>query len=278
MNRRIGIRLGLASAAAIAGVAITLVAPWDAGASWPAAGREAGLASHADRALAAPETLLSPVVDPVVRAVPTPGLAEPPSVQLTQVQLPITYHPQQTGDWCDPADIEMWFQADGIGMSGLDDYAIQERFWNYELANNDGYTLAQWNASPYAVAVTLDHFSGWEDIGDDPQPTVQAAGTVISYSLDVLQQPVIVMVGAGTHYVLVTGVTLGPGGADAPPVAVSIDDPLAYGVATGPPAGTGASEEMSWDDFTSWYTPNTNHGGVWANQYVLIAAGIPLVG
>jgi hypothetical protein len=35
---------------------------------------------------------------------------------------------------------------------------------------------------------------------------------------------------------------------------------------------------MSWDDFTDWYTPNTNHGGIWAGQWVLIAAGIPLVG
>jgi hypothetical protein len=35
---------------------------------------------------------------------------------------------------------------------------------------------------------------------------------------------------------------------------------------------------MSWDDFTDWYTANTNHGGVWAGEWVLIAAGIPLVG
>jgi hypothetical protein len=278
MNRRTGIRLGLASAAAIAGVAIAVVAPWSAGASSPTAGREAGVRSHPDRALAAAARTLPLAPDPALTPVPIPALAQPASVQLTQVQLPISYHSQQTGDWCDPADIEMWLQADGVGMAGLDDYGIQERFWNYELANNDGYTLSQWNASPYAVAVTLDHFSGWEDIGDEPQPTVDAAGVVISYSLDVLQQPVIVMVGGGVHYVLVTGVTLGPGGDDAPPVAVTVDDPLAYGVASGPPAGTSASQEMSWDDFTDWYTPNVNHGGIWANQYVLIAAGIPLAG
>ena len=47
----------------------------------------------------------------------------------------------------------MWLQADGVGLPGLDDYRTQERFWNYELADNDGYTLSQWNASPYAVAV-----------------------------------------------------------------------------------------------------------------------------
>jgi hypothetical protein len=35
---------------------------------------------------------------------------------------------------------------------------------------------------------------------------------------------------------------------------------------------------MSWDDFTAWYTANTAHGGVWAGQWVVIAAGIPLAG
>jgi len=275
MNRRVGIRLGLASAAAVAGVAVTLIAPWDAGATWPTAGREVGLSSRAEQARA---TAVTPVADQIATPLPSPALAEPAAVLLTQVQLPITYHSQETGDWCDPADIEMWLQADGVGLAGLDDYGIQERFWNYELANNDGYTLSQWNASPYAVAVALDQFGGWDEIGDEPQPTADAAGVVISYSLDVLQQPVIVMVGGGAHYVLVTGATLGPGGADAPPVSLTVDDPLAYGVAGSPAAGTSAGEAMSWDDFTSWYTPNTNHGGVWANQYVLIAAGIPLVG
>ncbi len=279
MNRRIGIRLGLVSAVAVAGLAVALAAPWDAGASWPTAGRETGLASHPEQAAPTdPADPVTPMAGKVATPVPTPALASPAAVQLPQVQLPITYHSQQTGDWCDPADIEMWLQADGVGLPGLDDYGTQERFWNYELADNDGYTLSQWNASPYAVAVTLDHFGGWDDIGDDPQPTAQAAGVVISYSIDMLQQPVIVMVGGGVHYVLVTGVTLGPGGADAPPVAVTVDDPLAYGVSGGPAAGSSPSEEMSWDQFTEWYTPNTNHGGVWAGQWVLIAAGIPLVG
>jgi hypothetical protein len=277
MRRRIGIRLGLVSAIAVAGVAVTAAAHWDAGASWPSAGRETGLTSHPAQAAVADPAVI-PGAGQVATPIPTPALAEPASVTPTQLQLPITYHSQQTGDWCDPADIEMWLQADGIGLPGLTDYGTQAKFWNYELANNDGYTLSQWNASPYAVAVTLDHFGGWDDIGDDPQPDATAAGVVISYSLDVLQQPVIVMVGAGEHYVLVTGVTLGPGGADAPPLAVTVDDPLAYGVSGGPPAGTSASEEMSWSRFTDWYTANTNHGGIWAGQWVVIAAGMPLVG
>jgi hypothetical protein len=30
--------------------------------------------------------------------------------------------------------------------------------------------------------------------------------------------------------------------------------------------------------FRAWYTAKSTHGGVWAGQWVLIAAGIPLVG
>jgi hypothetical protein len=35
---------------------------------------------------------------------------------------------------------------------------------------------------------------------------------------------------------------------------------------------------MSWDEFTDWYTANTAHGGPWAGEWVVIAAGTPLVG
>ena len=147
----------------------------------------------------------------------------------------MTYHSQQDPDWCDPADIEMWLQADGVALPSGDEHAIQQQFWFYETADNDGYTIAQWNASPYAVASTLNYYGGWTDIGDDPEPSAAAAGAVISYSLDVLHQPVIVMVGAGTHYVLVTGVELSSAGPDAPPLEVTVDDPLAYGVGASSP-------------------------------------------
>ena len=250
----------------------------------PAAPDQAVPHSRAASVLAThPVTTAPPVVQPTATPLPTPTLATVPLVTLSEAQLDITYHSQQGGDWCDPADIEMWLQADGVPVIESDDYSVsedytvQQLFWNYELLNNDGYTVSQWNASPYAVALTLDHFGRWDDIGDAPQPTAEAAGEVISYSLDILQQPVIVMVGGGVHYVLVTGVTLSAAGAAAPPLTVTVDDPEAYGVGAVLPAGSNATETMSWADFTDWYTPNVNHGGVWADQYVLIAAGIPLV-
>ena len=93
-----------------------------------------------------------------------------------------------------------------------------------------------------------------------------------------LHQPVIVMVGGATHYVLVTGAQLGPDGVDGAPLAVTLADPLQFGVSGSPPAGSDGAVTMSWSDFASWYTPDTHHGGVWADRWVLVAAGISLVG
>jgi hypothetical protein len=194
------------------------------------------------------------------------------------IELSYSYHSQQTGDWCDPADIEMWLEADGVTLPSGGDYAIQQTFWNYELAHNDGYTLAQWNASPYAVAVTLNHFGAFADVGDAPQASLADAGAVISRSIDLFHQPVIVMVGGATHYVLVTGVQLGPEGVAAPPVAVTIANPLQFGVSATPPAGSNGALSMSWADFGAWYTPDTHHGGIWAGRWVVIAAGLDVAG
>jgi hypothetical protein len=194
------------------------------------------------------------------------------------IEIAYTYHSQQNGDWCDPADIEMWLQADGVALPAGNDFAIQQTFWNYELSHNDGYTVAQWNASPYAVAETLNHFGHVADVGDAPQASLDDAGMVISRSIALLHQPVIVMVGGATHYVLVTGVQLGSDGVAAPPLEVTIANPLQFGVSATPPAGSNGAVTMSWSSFAAWYTPNTHHGGVWAGQWVLIAAGINLAG
>jgi hypothetical protein len=284
MDPRSGSRLALAAAVVLGAALIAVVAPWDARATSPTGEGQAAHSRSTSVLATHPAATARPVVVPISTPMPTPALAVTPLVTLSEAQIPIVYHSQQGGDWCDPADIEMWLQADGVpviesdGYAATEDYTVQQLFWNYELLNNDGYTVSEWNASPYAVAVTLDHFGRWDDIGDAPQPTAEAAGAVISYSLDMLQQPVIVMVGAGTHYVLVTGVTLSAAGVHAPPLSVTVDDPLAYGVAGTPPAGSNGTETMSWNEFTDWYTANTSHGGVWAGQWVLIAAGIPLVG
>ncbi|HXZ99983.1 MAG TPA: hypothetical protein VEK76_06495 [Candidatus Binatia bacterium] len=293
MSRRRATVLGGVTAMGLAVAGMALLSPWDAGVvaspglaattgSTPSTGSAAGTGTVAAAATldgdgaatgALAEALSGSRATPAVAAAPTP----PPLAPLGG-EVAVTYHAQQDPDWCDPADIEMWLQADGIPLPASDDYDVQQAFWSYETDNNDGYTISEWNASPYAVAVTLDDYGGWSDIGDAPQPSADAAGVVISNSLAVQHQPVIVMVGGGTHYVLVTGVTLSSSGADAPPVQVKVANPLAFGVGGSPPAGSDGTRTMSWNDFTAWYTANTAHGGVWSGQWVLIAQGIPLVG
>ena len=226
-------------------------------------------------AVAAPTVLISAFAALIIPsgAGAAPSSPPPPSA----IEIPIAYHAQQDGDWCDPADIEMWLLADGVAVPAGGDHSAQQRFWDYETSHNDGYTVAQWNASPYAVAVTLDRFGSRDDIGDAPQASLAAAGSVISRSVAELHQPVIVMVGGATHYVLVTGVVLGRGGATAPPVMVTYVDPLAYGVGGSPAPGSNGTATTSWAGFGDWYTPDTHHGGVWAGRWVLVAAGVPLV-
>jgi hypothetical protein len=191
------------------------------------------------------------------------------------IEIPFSYHAQQNSDWCDPADIEMWLQADGVTLPAGGDQAIQQQFWSYETSHNGGYSIAEWNASPYAVAVTLDRF-GDLGAGDAPQASLDAAWVLISRSIALLRQPVIVMVSGGSHYVLVTGVELGEAGAAASPLAVTVANPLQFGVGVSPPTGSSGAVTMSWSDFAAWYTPNTHHGGIWAGKWVLIANGIGL--
>jgi len=277
--RRLSSHLAPLLAVVTAVTAVTVLVPWEAraGSSMDAARGPAHAAAPHPVSAVPEATPAPPGADRAAPPVPVGILANPPLVWPDQWQVAVTYHSQQNWDWCDPADIEMWLQADGITLPGSD-YSVQGRFWEYETADNDGYTIAEWNSSPYAVAVTLNRYGGWTDIGDDPQPSVDAAGIVISNSLAVLHQPVIVMVDGGGHYVLVTGVALSSAGPDAPPLQVTIADPLAFGVGATPPSGSDGLTTMSWDAFTATYTANTAHGGVWAGQWVLIAAGIPLVG
>jgi hypothetical protein len=39
-----------------------------------------------------------------------------------------------------------------------------------------------------------------------------------------------------------------------------------------------SGDTVTWDEFAATYTANTHHAGIWAGQWVLIAAGIPLEG
>ena len=173
----------------------------------------------------------------------------------------------------------MWLELDGASMPASGEVAIQQALWNYEVAHNDGFTLAQWHASPYAVAAAFDHFANRTDVGDAPFADAASAGAVISQSVAVRREPVIALVDRGSHYVLVSGVTLGSEGAAAPPTSVLVHDPWTYGPVRGDYAAMGASLEMTWADFVTRFTIDDPHDlGIWSGRWVLIAAGLPLRG
>ncbi len=223
--------------------------------------------------------------EPLVSAArPAPAIAAtisptPTSAPIVKVALPIRFHPQRDPDWCDPADLQMWMELDGVGGLPSTEFDAQRQIWNYEIAHNDGFTLAQWHASPFAVASAFDHFAQRADVGDSPFSDVQSAGTVISRSVAERQEPLIALIDGGSHYVLISGVTLGPGGTAGAPAAVLLNDPWTYGPTRGGYTTLGTRVELSWSDFVKRFTPDDPHDlGIWSGKWVLIAVGLPLRG
>jgi hypothetical protein len=193
------------------------------------------------------------------------------------VALPVTFHAQQDPDWCDPADIQMWLEAAGVPLQGDADTAIQSDVWNYETANNDGFTLEQWHASPYAVAAALNAFGAPVAAGDVAFDDIQLAGAAIARSVAADHLPVIALVDKGTHYVLVTGVVLGPGGVDSPPTSVMVDDPWTYPTDRDGFPAMGQGTWWDWTVFATRFTrDSTDDPGIWSGNWTLIAAGLPL--
>lgn len=216
----------------------------------------------------------SPTAVPTVLATP-----QPTPTPVTRFVLPVQFHSQRDPDWCDPADLQMWLEVDSVGIGAASDVAIQQRLWNYEISHNDGFTLAQWHASPYAVGAAFDHFTNRTDVGDAPFTDVEAAGAVISASVAGRHEPLIALIDSGTHYVLISGVTLGPGGISAPPASVLVNDPWTYGPMRAGYPTMGASAELAWADFVKRFTPDDpSDVGIWSGRWVLIATGLPLRG
>ncbi len=191
--------------------------------------------------------------------------------------VPITFHAQQDPDWCDPADVQMWLESTGVSLIGASDSDIQSAVWTYEIGHNDGFTLAEWHASPYAVASALNGFGATEPIGDAAFDDIYSAGQVISNSLASHGQPVIALVDDGTHYILVTGVVLGPGGVDAPPTSVTVYDPWTISADRDGYPAMGQGTNWDWVTFSTRFNrDDTGDPGIWSGKWTLIAAGLPL--
>jgi transcriptional regulator with XRE-family HTH domain len=195
------------------------------------------------------------------------------------VLLSVPYLVQRQNDWDDPADLEMWLSFDHApGLPG-DEAVAQAALWTYEAGHNDGFPLTEWDCSPYAVAATLDHYAGSAVAGDGMYDDSLSAGQEITRSVQALHQPVIATVDGASSYVLVVGVTLSSGGADAAPAAVVVDDPYPSGQARDGGLSIGRQTRLSWPAFVNRFTRvPAGDAGIWADHWVLIAPGLPLRG
>jgi len=219
----------------------------------------------------------SPPLTPSSSPSLTPSPSPLASASSQSIAIAVTFYPQRDPDWCDPADLEMWLELDGAPLPASET-AAQRALWNYEIAHNDGFTLQQWHASPYAVAATFDHFAGRSDVGDAAFDSLSAGGDRLSQSLTA-GQPAIVLVDRGTHHVLVKGATLGPSGSAAPPLSVDVADPWTYSPTRDGFPAMGQDTTLSWSDFSQRFTADDPQDpGIWSGKWVVIAIGLPLSG
>ncbi|MEA2640297.1 MAG: hypothetical protein QOF51_1691 [Chloroflexota bacterium] len=132
------------------------------------------------------------------------------------LDLAIPYARQLTAVWCDPADVEMWMGYHGM-IGDAPSYGRQQALWDWETGQNAGFTVDQWNCSPYAVASAARQWM--PDFGFDHfRHDDQLAGTrLLAWQLanPASREPAIALIWRGEHYVLIRGVrALGDPGQD----------------------------------------------------------------
>jgi hypothetical protein len=162
-----------------------------------------------------------------------------------------------------------------------DSRAFQAATWDWELSHNLGFTVEEWNASPYAVASALHHhmpdrgFNHWKS--DDPLTATRVLAWFLANPT--FRQPGIALIWRGAHYVLVRGVEAeGDPYRDYPTAAIRgvyLLDPN-----QGDRSWLGTNLYVPIDEWTSRYltpvsylTPNTGvPGDQWQNKHVTIQA------
>jgi hypothetical protein len=123
------------------------------------------------------------------------------------LNLPVPFYRQLTDVWCDPAIIQSWAEF-ATGRISPDSYAFQATTWDWELSHNLGFTVEEWNASPYAVASALHYhmpdrgFAHWK--GADAADVTKVMAWFLANPA--FRQPGIGLIRRGEHYVLVRGV------------------------------------------------------------------------
>jgi hypothetical protein len=83
---------------------------------------------------------------------------QPVTSGVFDVDLPIPYARQLTDIWCDPADIEMWLSYRQARATAGGTRALQSSIWDWETSHNAGFSVDQWDCSPYAVASAASHW------------------------------------------------------------------------------------------------------------------------
>src|SRR5947209_9138998 len=123
------------------------------------------------------------------------------------IDLDMPYSAQLSPIWCDPADIEMWlgYHGDSRGTASA---RLQAAIWDWETSHNAGFSVDQWDCSPYAVAsaakhwmpdAAFDHFTY-----DDPLEGSRVLAFLLADPN--FREPSIALIWRGLHYVVVRGV------------------------------------------------------------------------
>jgi hypothetical protein len=208
------------------------------------------------------------------------------SAGVFDLDLPIPYARQLSAIWCDPADIEMWMGYRQGRESGGGTRALQSAIWDWETSHNAGFSVDQWDCSPYAVASAASHWMTSAAFDHFTYEDPLAGSRVLAWLIASLREPSIALIWRGMHYVLVRGVRAvgdpgqDPSGAQLLGFYVADPDPGA-GFYLGQDRYIGIERWLN-ELFSpvSYLTPHTGlPGDRWQNQMVAIqrswAAGGP---
>jgi hypothetical protein len=187
----------------------------------------------------------------------------------------------QMRSWADPAAIaELLASAGQSNALPTDELAAQQTIRDEEKRSFDG--LSDWDYSPCVVARAYNHLAGSTAVGDASFSDSRTAGIQIANAISARHQPLIALIDGGLMYVVVVGVTLGPNGANGPPMSVVVDDPWQvskYGPTRNDGAwpALGTRRVMAWEEFLSHFTTvPANLQGTWSGTRVLVGFGLPL--
>jgi uncharacterized protein YgiM (DUF1202 family) len=199
--------------------------------------------------------------------------------QIFDLDLAIPYARQLSSIWCDPADLEMWLgYRDGKTAAG-GTRALQSAIWDWETTHNAGFSVDQWDCSPYAVASAANHWMPATGFDHFTYDDALAASRVLAWLLanPDLREPSIALIWRGLHYVLVRGVRAIGNPGEAPNEAqllgfyVADPDPAAWfwlGSDRFIPIDRWLNELLSP---VSYLTPHTGvPGDQWQNRMVAI--------